>query len=241
MPAHAPVAVNSASAIRRKNPAPVSIAPAARTTTGFHYDFSGVRPHCAVADKSPDGGTPAVPATPPKATPPPPAPSPAPPSPAPKKAGVASFTTTWSKGPNADATNASLSLIFDATFKDDAAHDPALAEFRQTACHRFTIAEGPNKQSDSNCPLHDDNYSRADDPNHAKSDTAFVSNDNPGHFSMSADDVIDYSFTAEQTIIDTSQSGKVIAKTAAHTATIKGKHPRAWDGVPAVIRKTDVA
>jgi hypothetical protein len=132
---------------------------------------------------------------------------------------------------------AQLRLDYSAKFTKDATHDPALAEFRQNAFHTMTITAGPNKamKPDDNSPLHDDNYSRADDDGGGSlADVNFTSNDNPGTKTdwLDKDDVIDYSFTAEQMIIDTSDSNKVIKKHGPHTATIKGKHPRTFDGVP---------
>jgi hypothetical protein len=152
-----------------------------------------------------------------------------------KKAGVKSFVVTWSKSPLANATTLSLRLEFAAEFKKDAAHDPALAEFRQNAFHKLVVTAGPHKGlKDDNSPLHDDNYSRADDPDHARTDTTFRSNDHPGTKSgaLDKDDVVDYSFTAEQLIVDTSAGNQQIAKKGPHTATIKGKHPRTVGGVP---------
>jgi hypothetical protein len=63
----------------------------------------------------------------------------------------------------------------------------------------------------------------------------FVTEDNPGNTvdtPLGKDDVLGYSFTAEQMIIDTGDSNKVIAKRGPHTGTIKGTHPRAFSGVP---------
>jgi hypothetical protein len=165
-------------------------------------------------------------------------PTPAPPAPAPakKKAGVDSFAVNWTKNTSTSSTTAKLRLDYTAKFKKDANYDPAFAEFRQNAFHLFEVTDGPHKgQKHNNDPLHDDNYSRADDMNgNTISDVDFVSNDNPGPVAGSLDpnDVIDYSFTAEQMIIDTSDSNKVIEKRGPHTATIKGKHPRAFTGVP---------
>lgn len=164
------------------------------------------------------------------------APVQAPPAVAAKKAGVDSFVVTWKKNSATSATTAKLRLDYTVKFKKDATHDPALAEFRQNAFHLYEVTDGPNKgQKHDNPPLHDDNYSRADDMNgNTKNDVDFVSNDNPGPVAgtLDAKDVIDYSFTAEQMIIDTSDGNKEIAKRGPHTATIKGKHPRTFAGVP---------
>lgn len=153
-----------------------------------------------------------------------------------KKAGVDSFEVKWTKNPISGPKTAKLRLDYAATFTKDATHDPALAEFRQNAFHTFEVTAGPHKgQKHDNPPLHDDNYSRADDTaGNSINDVKFVSNDNPGAVenSLDKDDVIDYSFTAEQMIIDTGDGNKVIAKRGPHTATIKGKDPRTFDGVP---------
>jgi hypothetical protein len=168
-----------------------------------------------------------------------PAPSPTPaPAPTKKTAGVDSFVVKWTKNSSTDAKNAQLRLDYSAKFKKDATHDPALAEFRQNAFHKLTITAGPNKtmKPDDNSPLHDDNYSRADnDGGGSLALETFTSNDNPGTKKdlLDKDDVIDYSFTAEQMIVDTSDGKeKMIKKHGPHTATIKGKHPRTFDGVP---------
>lgn len=149
-----------------------------------------------------------------------------------KKAGVESFTVTWTN--RSSDTTAGLRLDYTAKFKKDDDHDPALAEFRQNVKTVATITDGPNKgYSVDTSPMHDDNYSRADDvAGNSPSDVDFVSNDNPGISPIDPDDVIDYSFTAEQMIIDTSDGNKVIAKRGPHTGTVKGKHPRVADGVP---------
>lgn len=180
-----------------------------------------------------DGGVPpAAPATP--------APAPmAPPVPAPTKtAGVDSFEVKWSKHSSAGATTAKLRLDYTVKFTKDATHDPALADFRQSVMTTWEITDGPHKgDKGTTAPMHDDNYSRADDlAGNGRADVDFSSNDNPGYVApLAANDVIDYSFTAEQTIIDTSQANKVIAKRGPHTGTIQGKHPRTYGGVPATL------
>jgi hypothetical protein len=153
-----------------------------------------------------------------------------------KKAGVESFTVDWAKGATAGPTAANLRLDYNAKFKKDDDHDPALAEFRQNAMTKWQITDGPNKGAKGDTsPLHNDNYSRADDlSGHKITDQLFYSNDNPGWDTgeIDKDDVLDYAFTAEQMIIDTSDGNKVIEKRGPHTATIKGKDPRAYGSVP---------
>ncbi|HUT46924.1 MAG TPA: hypothetical protein VMX36_11610 [Sedimentisphaerales bacterium] len=176
-----------------------------------------------VEDKGPDGGTGPKDAGPPAGV-------------SKKKAGVESFEVKWTKNPISGPKTAKLRLDYSAKFKKDATHDPTVAEFRQNAFHTFEVTAGPYKgQKHDNPPLHDDNYSRADDTaGNTINDVNFVSNDNPGTVENHLDknDVIDYSFTAEQMIIDTSDGNKEIAKRGPHTATIKGKDPRKFDGVP---------
>ncbi|OPY58451.1 MAG: hypothetical protein A4E55_00900 [Pelotomaculum sp. PtaU1.Bin035] len=118
-----------------------------------------------------------------------------------------------------------------AKFKKDQDHDPAHAEFRQNVMSVTKITEGPhNGLVKDSSPMHDDNYSRADDTaGNTINDVDFVSEDNPGASGLDADDKLNYSFTAEQMIIDTSDGNKVIAKRGPHTATIKGKDPRVYD------------
>jgi hypothetical protein len=175
---------------------------------------------------------------PPKDAPAAPAPpAPAPPAPAPKKtAGVDSFTVVWTENAASGPTIAQLRLDTTAKFKKDASHDPALAEFRQNAAQSVEITAGPHKGQKHSEPMQDDHYSRTDDTkDHKLSDVDFVTNDNPGNKEdtpLDKDDGIDFSFTAEQMIIDTGDGNKVIAKRGPYTGTIKGKHPRQFGGVP---------
>jgi len=156
-----------------------------------------------------------------------------------KKAGVDSFEVKWTKNSASGPTTAQLRLDYTAKFKKDAAHDPAVAEFRQNVFTKFEVTDGPHKgQKSDTSPLHDDNYSRADDTaGNSITDVDFVSNDNPGTVagSLDKDDVIDYSFTAEQMIIDTGDGNKEVAKRGPHTGTITGKHPRTFGGVPTTL------
>jgi hypothetical protein len=149
-----------------------------------------------------------------------------------KKAGVESFKVEWKEHPDAGPTKPWFRIIFKAKFKKDADHDPALAEFRQKAGSKWEITEGKHKGAKKETPMRDDGYTRADDIQGNKlDDVDFVSNDNPG-LEITKDDVLNYSFTAEQTIIDTSQGNKEIAKRGPHTVTIKGKDPRTVEGIP---------
>jgi hypothetical protein len=130
---------------------------------------------------------------------------------------------------------AKLRLDYNAKFKKDDDHDPALAEFRQNAMTKWEITDGPHKGAKGDTsPLHDDNYSRADDlGGHTINDQLFYSNDNPGWNTwIDKDDVLDYAFTAEQMIIDKSDGNKVIEKRGPHTATITGKDARVYGNVP---------
>jgi hypothetical protein len=156
-----------------------------------------------------------------------------------QKAGVDAFVVKWTKNPSSGPKTAKLRLDYSVKFTKDATHDPAVAEFRQNAFHTYIVTDGPHKgQKHNNPPLHDDNYSRADDTaGNRINDVNFVSNDNPGAVadSLDKDDVIDYSFTAEQMIIDTGDGNTVIARRGPHTATIKGKDPRTYDSVPVTL------
>lgn len=151
-----------------------------------------------------------------------------------KKAGVESFTVDWARGAAAGPTAAKLRLDYKVTLKQDDAHDPALAEFRQNVMTRWEITSGPNAGARGDTsPMHDDNYSRADDvKGHKLTDPRFESNDNPGVAPLHKDDVLDYAFTAEQMIIDTSDGDRVVARRGPHTATIKGKDERTYANVP---------
>ena len=177
------------------------------------------------------------PVTPPK-SPPPKAPPAPPPAPKAKEAGVKSFVVKWAKPSDVGASLAKLRLDYNAEFLKDAGHDPALADFRQSVMTKYEITDGPHKgEKADTSPMHNDNYSRADDiDGNALTDVKFASNDNPQIATvLNKDDVIDYSFTAEDTIIDTSKSNAVIARRGPHTGTITGKHPRTYGGVPTTL------
>ena len=95
-----------------------------------------------------------------------------------------------------------------------------------------TLLEVQGESDPADAKMTYDRYSRRDDTLHKKysyADTTFASNDNPGFKNsaeIAADDVIDYSFTAEQ-LIRNNQTKAEVCKIPAHTETIKGKHPRA--------------
>ena len=141
-----------------------------------------------------------------------------------KKAGVESFAVDWDEPPRQAPTKTELYLTFSARFKDDEDHDPALAEFRQNAGSEWEITEGPGAGTKKTTPLRDDGYSRATDAEDYH-DPVFTSNDFPAVGPIDRDDVIDYAFTAEQMIVDTS-TGKELVKHGPHTARVTGKHPR---------------
>jgi hypothetical protein len=231
--------------------------PCAARTPGAPARAAGARPYAPVVDLQRKAGNAAVTAVmqknvddqradvrgtvveqaPPKAPPPGPK-APPPPPPKAKTAGVKSFVVKWKKSASAGPTNAALRLDYTAEFLKDADHDPALAEFRQSVMTKYEITAGPHKgETADTSPMHNDNYSRADDTSgHALADVDFVSNDNPGIATvLDKDDVIDYSFTAEDTIIDTSKANAVIARRGPQTGTITGKHPRTYGGVPTTL------
>jgi hypothetical protein len=151
-----------------------------------------------------------------------------------RKAGVDSFEVKWSINSRSTETDPKLRLDYKAKFMMDDDHDPALAEFRQNAMTTYTIIAVPYVgQRGTTAPMHDDHYSRADDlSGNTITDVDFKSNDNPGYNGLVRGAVFDYSFTAEQMIIDRSQNNKVIEKRGPHTATIKGRHPWIYGGVP---------
>ena len=152
-----------------------------------------------------------------------------------KKCCVTKFVTTWKKNANASATNARLRLDYEADFGDVAPCDPACCEFRQNVKTIWKVTAGTHAgQGNDTSPMHDDNYSRADDTDGkpGMADPHFESNDNPGIPGVAADDVLDYAFTAEQKIIDTCNANAVVATRGPHTGTIKGKAPRTYGGVP---------
>jgi hypothetical protein len=231
-------------------PSGASVSSTRRVAAGqqVHHDFSRIPSHyvplpVGVEEKSrqevtvhedkPDAGAPSAPPSSPAPSAPP---SGSPSTPPAKSVGVDSFSVKWSKNNLVSYTAAKLLLLFDATFKDDATHDPAQADFRQNAFHKFECTAGPHLGAKSDTsPLHDDHYSRADSDMGGNSPTGkkFTSNDSPGPVEdqLDPDDVIDFSFTAEQMIID-KRDGSIVQKKGPHTATIKGKHPRKFDGVP---------
>lgn len=152
-----------------------------------------------------------------------------------KKCCVESFVVKWTENAGATATHAKLRLDYAATFGTKDPCDPACCEFRQNVMTTATITDGPGKGwSVDTSPMHDDNYSRADDTDGdpAMGGAGFTSNDNPGIRGLDASDVLDYSFTAEQMIIDTCNGNAEVAKRGPHTGTITGKDPRVAGGVP---------
>jgi hypothetical protein len=154
-----------------------------------------------------------------------------------RTAGIEYFTVTWQKHPMAGPNNARFHLHFLAKFRDDSVYDPKCAEFRQNVMAVYECTAGTHKGDKADTsPMHDDHYSRNDDLK-ARPITSvdFESQDNPGvrkgHTEF--DDVITFSFTAEQMIIDTCQTpNKVIAHIGPHTGVITGSHPRDYANVP---------
>lgn len=150
------------------------------------------------------------------------------------KAGVESFDVNWDVSDEATPTDEKFDIDFSAKFKDDDEHDPDDAEFRQNAGDKLVIKDGPHKGDgdyEGEVPLQDDGYSRLADPGDY-SGADFESDDIPGIDDLDPADDIDYEFSAEQMIIDTSDSNKIIAQKNLHTVTIKGKAPRVYSGLP---------
>jgi hypothetical protein len=154
--------------------------------------------------------------------------------------GVDSFKVVWAKNTTAfpaGPERASLRLDYTIKFKDapKPPFKPECCEFRQNVKTIWKITAGPGAgQSGDTSPLHDDNYSRADDTDGKPelTDPGFTSNDNPGLTPLDAADELDYAFTAEQLVIDTCNGNRQVEKRGPHTATVKGRDPRTYGGVP---------
>jgi hypothetical protein len=147
-----------------------------------------------------------------------------------KQAGVESFVVRWSEDP--DIHEGSINLEYSATFQDDLQHDPRLAEFRQAIHLRVVV--GGRVVVDDNRP--DDGYGHRDGSfgprNETYTATGYTGRDHPGFRPIQPDEDVLIEFTVTNTIIDLALGGAVIAQRGPHTATIKGRHPRAHEGVP---------
>ena len=178
-----------------------------------------------------------------------------------KCCGVDSFIVKWSAFEENRGNNAAFAIKIDITFKSgrvgDINYDPKCCEFKQNAGSRWTISsERPfddgRKQVSGRHPFGIDIRSRDRnevgpgrlDPD--RSLTRFYAEDYPGwaltrppghaRDSVRPEWDLDYEFTAEQIVYapgsaDCEENAEV-AKVGPHTATIKGKFPRTFDGVP---------
>lgn len=136
------------------------------------------------------------------------------------------MATTWSE-PSYWYQGQMLRLDYIVDFGDAAPCDPACCQFRQNVMTVATITPpGQAAQVFNTAPMHDDNYSRADDTdgNPALSHAGFTTDDNPGFRNLPEGSSVDYSFTAEQLVIDTCNAGATVRKIGPHTATVKGTY-----------------
>ena len=165
-----------------------------------------------------------------------------------KCCGVKKFIVKWKKSTGLYPGNL-IRIDVEIEFMNDATHDPACCEYRQNVKTSWSVTAGPHKgQSGGTKKWQDDNYSRGDDTDGKKdkkgnidlSDPGFTTNDNPGLKGLHKNDVIDYSFSAEQMVIEICAKpcpkGKTVAKRGPHTVTVKGKEPRTYTGVPKTLK-----
>jgi len=164
-----------------------------------------------------------------------------------KCCGVKKFVVKWSK-PSGWYVGQMLRIDVEIEFMADDEHDPACCEFCQNVKTVFKIIDGPNKgRRGDTSPMHDDHYGRGDDSDGKPglSDPGFTTDDNPGfnpdRLKLDPNDNIEYSFTAEQMVKEKCESpcpkGTIVAQRGPHTATVKGKEPRTFTGVPTTLDK----
>ena len=144
-------------------------------------------------------------------------------------AGVVIGRVDWTQG-----TGSLLDIQVDITFKNTNGFSQSSAEYQQLA---YSSVTAPNSDlSLSTGPLHDDNYSRKDDKDGKMNDAHFSTIDSPnftpGGYPLGYDDDIDYTFTAQQLVLDKKHGNKVVAQTPLHTVRISGSSPRDYEGVP---------
>jgi peptidoglycan hydrolase-like protein with peptidoglycan-binding domain len=146
-----------------------------------------------------------------------------------KVAGVESFTVKYDK----DTVPGRVAIQMDATFKDDATHDPAKAEVQQFVSSRARTVKPDGKVTadTGERPFHDDNYHRGSDRKQTYSGATFTALDQAGFSSLSADENLDFRFTAEQRVVDL-ESGNILASRGPHTVTVKGPPPCTYKGAP---------
>ena len=146
------------------------------------------------------------------------------------KAGVESFSVDWKKHTDNDENNAAFWIDYKAKFKNGDGFDAGDAEFRQNASDDWKRVKSNGTETSGSSPLEDDNYSKVEDPEmyNGTNKENFEGVDQPGWSDgeLAEDEEVTYSFTAEQMIIDTSDSDKILEKKGPRTVTISGKHPR---------------
>lgn len=170
-----------------------------------------------------------------------------------KCCGVKKFEVKWSK-PSGWYLGQMLRLDVDIEFMDDDSHAPACCAYCQNVMTKFSVTAGPDKGwNGDTSPMHDDHYSRgvdywfgvigSDDTDGKQhhDDPGFKTNDSPGLPDLDPKSVVDYSFTAEQLVKEACgppcPTGTVVAKRGPHTATVTGKEPRTFTGVPETLDK----
>jgi hypothetical protein len=177
-----------------------------------------------------------------------------------KKCGVESFVVKWSVG-HGYRHGTMFRTDVSIRFKNGGDYDPRCCEYKQNAMHKLTVARGGQViLSEDDGPLHDDKYSRDDNPapwsyNTDRSSPSFTTSDTPGFNEnyLQEGDVIDYSFTAEQIVYspggsfpanpkkklppcDCEKNDNVVKK-GPHTGTVKGTVSRKlrYGGAPATL------
>ncbi len=147
-----------------------------------------------------------------------------------QKAGVESFSVNWKKHPSNNEKNAAFWIDYKAKFKHGDGFDAGDAEFRQNASDDWKIEEEDGNTITGKSPLQDDSYNKAADPEMYTGDNKenFKGVDQPGWSDneLNSGDKVTWSFTAEQMVVDTSDSDKILEKKGPKTVKITGKHPR---------------
>jgi hypothetical protein len=158
---------------------------------------------------------------------------------------VEDFKVKWDKEKytNVEEEIAEPGFLLEISAKLNTRNPYALAfiEYRQKVASKIEIYdEEGNPEVTIEQEEDDDNYSRKDnsDKTDPYENPNFKTNDHPsigGGYGkkLSAAQNINYTFTAQQEFYDRSTGAeRVIARKGPHTATITGKHPREWKGVP---------
>jgi hypothetical protein len=139
--------------------------------------------------------------------------------------------------PTPDFPGLRLILEVNIKFKSDEVHDPACCDYEQEVKTTYIDWRGWFPKVRTTAPMHDDNYSRADDldRNPDVSDPDFYTNDVPGLPWVKPDDWVFYSFTAVQRVRDNCNGGALVEQRGPHTAMVWGRDPRSTSGLPATL------